>query len=358
MHNLSASGPKCALLLACFVATLCLPGMAFAQRYSQTNLVSDIPGLAAVTDSNLVNPWGISFSDMSPFWVADNGTGVATLYTPAGTPVPLLPLVNIPTPAGSTSPATPTGTVFNGTGGFEVSSNGLSDSSRFLFATEDGTISGWSPMVDFTHAILAVDNSARGTVYKGLALGSTDQGSFLYATNFHDNVIEVYDTNFRLVKTFTDHDVPPRYAPFGIRNINGKLFVTFAEQNKERHDDKAGPNHGFVDVFDTDGNRLQRLVSRHGLNSPWGLALATANFGKFSNALLVGNFGNGRISAYDPQTGIFLGQLLDANGRVLSINGLWTITFGNSTAPANVLFFSAGFNDEADGLFGTLQAIQ
>jgi len=170
MHNLSASGPKSALLLACFVAMLCLPRMAFAQRYSQTNLVSDIPGLAAVTDSNLVNPWGISFSDTSPFWVADNGTGVATLYTPAGAPVQLLPLVNIPAPTGSTSPATPTGTGFNGTGGFVVSSNGLSGPSLFLFATEDGTISGWNPNVDFKHAILAVDNSTRGTVYKGLAL--------------------------------------------------------------------------------------------------------------------------------------------------------------------------------------------
>jgi uncharacterized protein (TIGR03118 family) len=343
-----------------FAAVLCISSAAFGQRYSQTNLVSDISGLAAHTDSRLVNPWGISFGPTSPFWIADNGTGLSTLYEPDGSAAPFLQNgVVIPPPAGGSGSA-PTGTVFDSTGQFVVSANGLSGGAIFLFATEDGTLSGWSPAVDLNNAILAVDNSASGAVYKGLASAQVGSSNFLYATNFHNNTVEMYDSGFNLVNTFSDPNVPPRYAPFGIRVINGKLYVTFAEQNKEKHDDKAGPNHGFVDVFDLDGSNRHRLVSRHGLNSPWGLALAPANFGKFSNALLVGNFGNGAISAYDPNSGTFLGHLQDQNGRVLSIDGLWMITFGNgvSTGPANTLFFTAGIDDESHGLFGRLDAIQ
>jgi uncharacterized protein (TIGR03118 family) len=339
-------------------AVLCISSTALAQRYSQTNLVSDIPGLAAVTDSSLVNPWGIAFGSKTPFWIADNGTGVSTIYKPDGTKLSLT--VTIPPPAGTSGTAAPTGTVFNGTTDFVVSGNAASGPAIFLFATEDGTISGWNPNVDLTQAVLVVDNSALSAVYKGLALAETPEGSFLYATNFHDGIVEMYDTKFQLVKTFTDVSVPPGYAPFGIRNIRGKLYVTFALQNDAKHDDVAGPGHGFVDVFDLSGHKLQRLVSRGPLNSPWGLALASANFGKFSNALLVGNFGDGRISGFNLETGAFRGQLLNAQGSVLSINGLWTITFGNgtSTGPTNTLFFSAGINDEADGLFGRLDFIR
>jgi uncharacterized protein (TIGR03118 family) len=338
-----------------------MSGAAFGQRYSQTNLVSDIQGLAANTDANLVNPWGIAFSSTSPFWVADNGKGVSTIYDGTGAqPFPLV--VIIPPPTGSNATSAPTGAVFNGTGDFVISENGLSGPAIFIFVTEDGTISGWNPNVDLTHAVLAVDNSVRGTVYKGLAMGQTSQGkNLLFATNFHDNVIEVYDTNFRLVNTFTDNSVPPRYAPFGIRKIGGKLYVTFAEQNKAMHDDVRGPNHGFVDVVNPDDDTTQRLISKQGLNSPWGLAVAPGDFGKFSNDLLVGNFGDGTISAFDPSSGALLGGVLDANGKTLSINGLWSITFGNganASQPLNELFFSAGINDEADGLFGKLTAIQ
>jgi uncharacterized protein (TIGR03118 family) len=351
---------KTALWVSGLVLVPCISSPVCAQRYSQTNLVSDIPGLAAFTDPNLVNPWGIAFGPTSPFWVADNGTGVSTLYLPDGTAFPpAAPLVvTIPTPPGDTSPATPTGALFNGTADFVVSEGANSGPAAFIFTAEDGTISGWNPRVDLHNAILKVDNSSAGAVYKGIAMGQTSNGNFLYVTNFHDNVIEMYDASFHFVKNFTDNNLPPRFAPFGIRNINGNLYVTFARQNKKRHDDFAGPNQGFVDVFDTNGNLLKRLISRHGLNSPWGLAVAPANFGAFSNDLLVGNFGDGTISAYDPQSGEFLGSLLDQNGAVLSINGLWTITFGNLTTPNNVLFFAAGFNDEADGLFGKLQAIQ
>jgi uncharacterized protein (TIGR03118 family) len=346
------------LLMGCLTAVLGISSTALAQRYSQTNLVSDMPGVAAVTDPNLVNPWGISFSSSSPFWIADNGTGLSTLYTSDGSIVPLV--VTIPPPNGGTDPSKPTGTVFNSTTNFVVTENGLSGPSVFLFATEDGTISGWNPTVDHANAILAVDNHALGAIYKGLASANTINGSFLYATNFHDGSVEMYDSNFQLVKTFTDVDLPVGFAPFGIRNIKGKLYVTFAKQDADKEDDASGTGRGFVDVFDIHGNKLSRLISHGALNSPWGLALAPANFGKFSNALLVGNFGNGRINAYDPTAGTFLGALQDAKGKAIWIDGLWAIAFGNGKAagPRNALFFTAGPDEEAHGLFGELQAIQ
>jgi uncharacterized protein (TIGR03118 family) len=335
------------------------PPPPITQRYAQINLVSDIPGLAAFTDKKLKNPWGIAFGPTSPFWIADNGTGLSTLYAKDGTPIPQLPSVRIPPPHGSSATATPTGMVFNPTTDFVVSANGNSGPASFLFATEDGTISGWNPTVAFRRAVLAVDNSHIGAVYKGLAFAHTSQGNFIYATNFHDGSVEMYDTNFQLVKTFTDIGLPPGYAPFGIRTIAGKLYVTFAKQDADKHDDVPGSGHGFVDVFNFQGHMLQRLVSRNRLNSPWGVALAPANFGGFSGALLVGNFGDGKINAFDPKSGAFLGVLRDLQGQILAIDGLWTITFGNggSTGPRNALFFSAGPNHESDGLFGVLTLI-
>jgi uncharacterized protein (TIGR03118 family) len=329
------------------------------QRYAQINLVSDIPGIAAFTDKKLKNPWGIAFGPTSPFWIADNGTGLSTLYAKDGTPIPQLPAVRIPPPRGSSATATPTGMVFNPTSDFVVSGNGNSGPAIFLFATEDGTISGWNPTVALRRAVLAVDNSQIGAVYKGLAFGHTAKGNFIYATNFHDGSVEMYDTNFHPVKTFTDIELPHGYAPFGIQAIRGKLYVTFAKQDADKHDDVPGGGHGFVDVFNFQGHLLKRLVSRNGLNSPWGVALAPANFGGFSGTLLVGNFGDGKINAFDPESGAFLGVLRDLQGHILSIDGLWTITFGNggSTGPRNALFFSAGPNHEADGLFGVLTLI-
>jgi|HubBroStandDraft_6_1064221.scaffolds.fasta_scaffold142221_2 uncharacterized protein (TIGR03118 family) len=341
---------KSCLIAACSTAVLGISTAAFAQRYSQTNLVSDTPGVAAVTDPNLVNPWGMSSSSSSPFWVSDAGTGLSTLYTGSGSIVPLV--VNIPGPAGSTTPSTPTGQVFNGTANFVVSENGVSGAAAFLFVTINGTIAGWNPSVDLTHAVTAVDNSALGAVYTGLASANTTKGSFLYAANFQDGSVEVYDSNFQLVKTFTDTDLPSGYAPFGIRNIKGKLYVAFAKQS-------AGAGRGFVDVFDIHGNKISTLISHGALNNPWGLALAPADFGKFSNALLVGNFGNGRINAYDPATGASLGPLLDWNGKPLWIDGLWAIAFGNGKAAGSrsALYFTAGPDEGAHGLFGELQAI-
>lgn len=350
---------------------LALPAAAFAQSsqgfYQQTNLVSDLAGLAQFTDSNLVNSWGLVHGPATPWWVADNGTGVSTLYTGQGVKVPLTVTIPAPTgsPAGTT--AAPTGVIFNGNGGFNVSENGTSFSSLFIFATEDGTISGWNPnFADRTHAILAVDRSTvgLGAVYKGLAIASNASGTFIYATNFRFGTVEMFDSSFNLVGSFTDPKLANTcpepnqcYAPFGIQTINGNLYVTFALQNAAKHDDVAGPAHGFVDVFDTSGNLIQRLILHGRLNSPWGLALAPADFGLFSNALLVGNFGDGRINAYDLNTGEFLGQLRDQANHPITIDGLWSLQFGNDAAAgaSNELFFTAGIDGEAHGLFGDIQ---
>jgi uncharacterized protein (TIGR03118 family) len=341
---------------ALFLTVSGLATTALAQRYQQTNLVSDLPNIAAVQDEHLKNAWGIAFGPGSPFWIADNGTGVSTLYLADGTRVPLV--VRIPVAMGGKPPSAPTGVVFNGGGDFVVTKNGKMGSSLFIFDTENGTISGWSPAVNPTEAVRVIDNSKSNAVYKGLALALTRSGKRLFATNFHAGVVEIYDSKFQFLGSFTDTSVPPRYAPFGIQNIGGMLFVTFAEQDADKTDDVAGPGHGFVDIFDTDGNLVRRFASRGKLNSPWGVALAPSTFGKFANKILVGNFGDGRISAFDPGTGMFLGQLLDQNGVILSINGLWSLTPGGGAGSTpNDFFFTAGLNDEADGLFGKLTPV-
>ncbi len=363
-----------------------------AAQYKQTNLVSDVPNIAATTDTNcggaesspcLVNPWGIVASTTSPFWISDNGTGFSTLYTGTGVQIPLV--VTIPTPNGGSGPAKPTGIVFNNTTDFVVTDGANSAPAAFIFATEDGTISGWSPTVDRTHAILQVDNSSPGgpnglglgAIYKGLANGYDGTRNLLFATNFRDGVVEVYDYDsvnqkLRFVKWFTDERITPDasgsgFAPFGIRNINGLLFVTFALQDADKEDDVAGPGLGFIDVFDMSGKQLTRFATGGPLNAPWGLAVAPGDFGRFSTRLLVGNFGDGRISAYDMflghgffrlLRGLFRGQLRDSTGKPLAIDGLWGLTFGNGAAAGltNELFFTAGIQDEAHGLFGKITA--
>jgi uncharacterized protein (TIGR03118 family) len=335
------------------ITTLALCGISIGQKYEQKNLVSDIPGFAKVTDPNLVNAWGIDFSGGSPAWVADNGTGLSTLYTGTGSIIPLVVRI----PSGSDSPSAPTGLVFNGTGLFSVKAHDLSGSAIFIFDSEDGIISGWNPNVNLTHAIIAVNNSEKGAIYKGLAIGTdTDGKSFIYATNFHSGWVEMYDSNFKWVKNFTDTTLPQGYAPFGARVMNGMLYVTFALQDADAEDDVRGPGHGFVDIFDLDGNMIKRLTSHGALNSPWGLAIAPANFGQFSGALLVGNFGNGHINAFDPTTGTPLGHMIRPNGVTLEISGLWGLHFGNGAAagPTNTLLFTAGPQDESHGLFGTI----
>jgi uncharacterized protein (TIGR03118 family) len=353
-----------ALTIAALLLFLPFPAAAQGGRlYEQRNLVSDIAGLARVTDANLVNAWGLSRSPTGPWQVSDNGTGLSTRYTRNGAAVS--PVVAVPLPGGGPGGA-PTGNVFNGTSDFVVSRGSASGPSQFVFATEDGTISGWNPNVDLTHALIAVDRSAvgLGAVYKGLAIGRNSLGNFLYAANFRFGTIEMFDAQFRLARSFGDSrlssDCPlPNqcFAPFGIQNLGGLLYVTYALQNAVKHDDVSGPGNGFVDVFDTNGNLVRRFAVRGPLNSPWGLAMSPAGFGPFSDDLLVGNFGDGHINAFDVATGTFLGQLQDQSGHALTIPGLWGLAFGNGglAGDTNKLFFAAGINDEADGLFGSIE---
>jgi uncharacterized protein (TIGR03118 family) len=329
-----------------------------AAGFTQVNLASDVPGLAPVTDPNLVNPWGIAFSPTGPFWLAGNGSGVSDLLDGRGQPVPLLGTG----PSAAFLDGTPTGVVFNGGTGFAISENGVSAASRFLFVTENGTIAGWTDVVDPTRGLLAVDNSSVGAVYKGLALAVDPAGqSFLYAADFGRGTIDVFDQGFRPVVrsgAFQDPNLPAGFAPFNIQNIDNLLFVAYAQQDAAGRDDVAGAGHGFIDVYDTAGNLVRRFASQGALNSPWGLALAPADFGTFGGALLVGNNGDGLINAYDPRSGAFLGQLADDIGNPLTIPNLWALTFGNGHegGDSDTLFFAAGVPEETHGLFGALQA--
>jgi uncharacterized protein (TIGR03118 family) len=354
-------------------------------RYMVTNLTSDMQGAAPNTDPVLRNAWGVAFTPAaSPFWIADNASGCATLYDGAGVKVALqvaipLPDNSVPSTAcqpASTqtnppppTPAAPTGLVWNPTTNpltaFLVP--GTEIPASFIFDTEDGTLSAWAVTIpDPSRAVIAVDNSGSGAVYKGLATGVNVHGVFLFATNFFAGTVDVFAPNgsagFRpatpqeIDGDFTDPKIPAGFAPFGIQNINGDLFVTYAKQDAEKHDDVAGPGNGFVDVFDTDGHLLQRFASRGPLNSPWGVARASFAFGRFSGDILVGNFGNGRVNAFD-SGGRFLGALRDVNNnnKPIVIDGLWTLTLGGGrNSSSDTLYFTAGPNDEKDGLFGTI----
>lgn len=329
----------------------------------QTNLVSDQPNQATTTDPNLVNAWGIAQGPTTAFWIADNGQGVSTLYNGTGQPFPVDgPLVvTIPPPAGSPpdAGAAPTGTVFNSTTDFVITAGTQSGPSTFIFATEDGTLSGWNRDVDPTAAILAVDNSGANAVYKGLALGSNATGNFLYATNFHAARVEAFDKNFApasLSGSFSDPEIPAGFAPFGIANIGNSLYVTYAKQDDQMHDDAAGAGNGFVDIFDTNGVFVRRFASQGTLNSPWGVVRTPSGFGTLGNLILVGDFGDGHINAFDPSSGKFLGQLSDGHSPI-AIDGLWGLIFGNggNAGDANTLFFTAGPDMEMHGLFGMLQ---
>jgi len=352
---------------------------------SNANLIAlGYPATDNPDNPDLINPWGISHSPTSPFWLSDNGAGKTTLYNGAGAKQALIVTIAPPLspPPGFTN-SSPTGQVRNGLvpTGFNVT-NGLpptdpnfkSGPSSFIFATEDGTISGWNPNVDAAHSIIAVDKSAiptasTGAVYKGLAI-APDQ-SLLYAANFRAGTVEVYDPTFKLVKTITDPSVPAGYAPFNVQVLNGKLYVSFAQQDTAKHDDVAGAGHGFVDVFNLDGtpglpNGLERLVSRGVLDSPWGLDIAPAGFGDFANDLLVGNFGDGTINVFNPTTGANLGELTDSNGNPIVIEGLWALDNGNNGPgfDPNAVYFTAGLSTfgvpdsvESAGLFGDIALV-
>ncbi len=348
------------VLLCAFGVSAVLESVCSARAqsaYVQHNLVSDVPGLADHNDPNLLNPWGIAFSATSPFWVSDNHTGRSTLYNSSGTPQTLV--VTIPPPASGTPPGAPTGIVFNSTTNFIVVSNTVA---RFIFATEDGTLSAWA---SGANAVLKVDNSASRAIYKGLALGNAGASNYLYAADFHNGKIDIVDGNFSPVTwagSFTDPGIPAGFAPFGIESIGTNLWVTYAKQDPDKEDDVSGPGNGYVDIFDTSGNLVKRFASNGALDSPWGLAVAPAGFGRFAGHVLIGNFGDGTINAFDPATGAFVGPLANTNGVPIAIEGLWGLKFGNggNGGDTNTLYFTAGIAAggalEDHGLFGSIAA--
>lgn len=326
------------------------------QTFQQRNLISDIAGVARITDPNLVNPWGLAAGPTSPLWVADNGPGVSTFYTGAvnGSIPRMMPLV-VRIPGGA-----PTGTVFNPTRGFVVRAGQTSAPANFIFDSEAGQITAWSGAVPPTTEAQTVVTTP-GAVYKGLALATVPRkGTFLYAADFHGAKIDVFDSHFAPVLqtgAFVDRSLPAGFAPFNIQELGGFLVVSYAKQDAEGHDEVDGPGLGYVDVYDTSGHMVKRLVSQGALDAPWGLAIAPSRFGRFGGDLLVGNFGDGKIHAYDPRTGSFKGQLTNEDGNPIQIDGLWALRFGNGTfGTPRSLTFTAGIAGESHGLLGEIVA--
>jgi uncharacterized protein (TIGR03118 family) len=339
--------------------------------YIQTNLVSNLPNVAQTLDPNLQNSWGVANFPGGPLWVSDNNDGLSTLYDGNGAITPLV--VTIPLPPGQTPPpaAAPTGIVWNPTTGFTVTVGATTAAATFIFDSENGTIIAWNRTVDpitngQSTATIVVNNSAAGAVYKGLAFGTNVHGNFLFATNLFAGTVEVYDSTFApatLDGNFSDPDIPAGFAPFGIANIDNNLYVTYAKQNAQKNDVVAGTGLGFVDVFTTDGVLIKRFASAGPLNAPWGVVRATQNFGEFSGQILIGNFGSqgnaaGWINAFSGgEDNHFLGPLRNAQGKPISINGLWSIVFGTFlNSVADTLYFTAGPNNQTDGLYGSIVA--
>lgn len=327
------------------------PNGVSANIYRQTNLVSDVPNLAQIIDPNLVNPWGLSMSATSPFWSANAGTSTATLYggDVGATPAFKNPL-NVSIPGNL-----PTGTVFNGGTDFVITAGGGTGPARFMFASITGNITAWRAG---TAAIITASNP--GHVYTGLAIGNNGSANFLYAADFANAKIDVYNSSFApatLAGNFTDPALPAGFSPFNIQSLSGKLYVMYAKVDPMTGLDEAGPGNGFVSVFDFNGNFLQRLISNGPLNSPWGITISPSSFGAFASALLVGNFGDGRINAFNPTSGASLGTLQNQSGNPLEIEHLWAITFGNGAGGGdlNNLYFNAGIGNEEHGIFGRLQ---
>jgi uncharacterized protein (TIGR03118 family) len=327
-----------------------LPPPAAATQFTTTSLVADTAGTvaAAHVDANLVNAWGIAFNPTGFVWVSAAGTGKSTLYDGLGVPQTLV----------VDTPPEPTGIVFNGTQDFKVAENGRSGASPFIFATESGRIAGWAPSVNRTVAIQAVDGSAQNAVYKGLAIGAVGGINYLYATDFANGRIDVFDGTFNQVTlgAFRDPGVPADYAPFGIQAAGDRLYVTYGKREPGGDEEEKGAGLGYVSVYDMSGNLVRTLVAGGALNAPWGLALAPVDFGTFSGKLLVANFGDGRINAYDPATGAPAGTLSRTDGTPIAIDGLWGIAFGNGVnqQPKNTLFFTAGPADETHGQYGRI----
>jgi uncharacterized protein (TIGR03118 family) len=328
-------------LLASLVVVVGLAPSPASAQYAITNLVSNQAGKAKHQDKTLVNAWGMSFFPGSPFWISDNGTGVTTFYTGKGARVGK---VNVP-PTCHTAPDCVTGQVANGTTDFVVSQGGKSGAALFIFATFDpGTISGWNPNVNGGSAVVVVHTSSW---YTGLASGVSNGKNFLFGADNLGNKVDIYDGTFKLVGSFTDSKLT-NFVVYNVQNINGNLYVTFVDSTFSK---------GAVDVFDTTGKLIKTLTKDVHLKAPWGVALAPKNFGPASNALLVGNLGDGRINAFNAKTGKFMTQLKDTNNKVISIDGLWALAFGQGggmNGNPNQLFFTAGPNGYANGLFGVI----
>lgn len=331
-------------------------------HYKVVPLVSDGIGRAPVTDDRLVNPWGLARCSVCAWLVADNGTDATTIYSGDGTPSPLV--ISFPAEAALT------GIDFNATQSFTISDGTLSAPAIVMFAGEGGQIFAWHPALapppPSPGALLVLDSSTSGSIYKGLAIATTAAGDRLYATDFHNGKVDVFDGSFQPVNppagSFLDPAIPAGFAPFGIQNLQGRIVVTYAKQDADAEDDVAGRGNGFVSVFDPDGVLISHLASRGPLNSPWGIALAPDGFGRFGGDLLVGNFGSGTIAAYkvsgDLSEASLEGVLFGPHGRRIVIHGLWALGFGNDgpAGPSDALFFTAGPGDEEHGLFGRIEA--
>ena len=342
--------------------------------FADTALVSNKTGVVATTtiiDANLSNPWGLATAPGLPFWVADNNSNVASLYTGTGkietSAVTGSNATAIAIPASAAGvAATPTGPVYTGTGGFLITTSKGQETALFMFGGEGGTIAAWAQDSGAT-AVTAyddgVDNGTEHAVYKGLALGTVGGANFLYATDLHNNKIDVFDTTFAkpaaMQGKFVDPTMPAGFVPFGITALNKQLYVTYAMRDPALHDEVTGAGMGYVDVYDFSGNFVSRFASTGALNAPWGIAAAPAGFGTFEGDLLIGNFGDGTINIYTPN-GTSLatskGPLTDATGTTVAIPGLWSLVFGNGDAdkPDTTLFYTAGFADQTDGVFGSI----
>jgi uncharacterized protein (TIGR03118 family) len=352
------------------------PPVAQSAGFGDTALVSNKAGVVATTttiDANLSNPWGVAIAPGLPFWIADNNSNLSTLYSGMGDnetgSITGASEVGIAIPASAAGvPANPTGQVYNGNGGFLISTSGGQESALFIFDGEGGTIAAWANDSGAT-AVTAYDdgvaNGANHAVYKGLALGTVSGSTFLYATDLHNNKVDVFDTNFAkpaaMQGKFIDPQIPAGFVPFGIAALNGQLYVSYTKQDAAKHDETTGAGLGYVDVFDFSGNFVSRFASAGVLNAPWGMAVAPAGFGSLAGDLLIGNFGDGKINVFAPNgtaLATSVGPLTITNGGVIAIPGLWSLVFGNGDAdkPVTTLFYTAGFADQTDGVFGSIEA--
>ena len=344
-------GPRALLVLALVVgaalAVVAPLSAAKPTEFTVNPLVSDQPGVAPVTDSDLVNPWGLTSGPTTFWWASDNGKDKSTLYTGNGTKQGLVVSV----------PGGPTGTVFNSTAGFVLPTGGRA---LFLFDGEDGIVRGWNG-AQGTTAVVVKDRSDVGAIYKGLAIANTDNGPRLYAADFHNARIDVFDGGFGLVPNsgFEDPSLPQGFAPFNVQVLGNRVFVAYAKQDADAQDELAGQGRGRVDVYDLQGNLLGGIDGHGQLNAPWGMTIAPASFGTFAGDLLVGNFGDGQINAFhevNPGQFVHVGELRGADGRPLAIDGLWAlqVSQGGNNGTAGQLFFTAGPDDESHGLFGKI----